>query len=73
MVRPVCDLLQTIPMFVFLIPVLMFFQIGEFSALLAICSCAVVPMIRYTRRELASTPEDQSSPRFPRARTGGRC
>lgn len=72
-VRPVCDFLQTIPMFVFLIPVLMFFQIGEFSALLAIYSGAVVPMIRYTRRELASTPEEQSRPRFPRARTSGRC
>ncbi|WP_294926512.1 ABC transporter permease subunit [uncultured Paracoccus sp.] len=58
-VRPICDLLQTIPMFVFLIPVLMFFQIGEFSALLAICSYAVVPMIRYTRQGLVSTPEDQ--------------
>lgn len=58
-VRPICDLLQTIPMFVFLIPVLMFFQIGEFSALLAICSYAVVPMIRYTRQGLVSTPEEQ--------------
>lgn len=58
-VRPVCDLLQTIPMFVFLIPVLMLFQIGEFSALLAICSYAVVPMIRYTRQGLVSTPEEQ--------------
>lgn len=58
-VRPVCDLLQTIPMFVFLIPVLMLFQIGEFSALLAICSYAVVPMIRYTRQGVVSTPEEQ--------------
>ncbi|KPA20502.1 Glycine betaine transport system permease protein OpuAB [Shimia sp. SK013] len=57
-VRPFCDMLQTIPMFVFLIPVLMFFQIGEFSAFLAICMYAVVPMIRYTRQGLISTPED---------------
>ncbi|MGR3648828.1 MAG: ABC transporter permease [Shimia sp.] len=57
-VRPICDMLQTIPMFVFLIPVLMFFQIGEFSAFLAICMYAVVPMIRYTRQGLISTPED---------------
>ena len=57
-VRPVCDTLQTIPLFVFLIPVLMFFQIGEFSALLAICAYAIVPMIRYTRHGLVSTPED---------------
>ena len=56
--RPVCDMLQTIPLFVFLIPVLMFFQIGEFSAFLAICAYAIVPMIRYTRHGLVSTPPD---------------
>ena len=57
-VRPICDFLQTIPLFVFLIPVLMFFQIGEFSAFLAICAYAIVPMIRYTQHGLTSTPED---------------
>ena len=57
-VRPICDMLQTIPLFVFLIPVLMMFQIGEFSAFLAICAYAIVPMIRYTRHGLVNTPED---------------
>lgn len=57
-VEPICDMLQTIPLFVFLIPVLMFFQIGEFSAFLAICAYAIVPMIRYTRYGLVSTPDD---------------
>lgn len=57
-IRPICDTLQTIPLFVFLIPVLMFFQIGEFSAFLAICMYAVVPMIRYTRHGLISTPDE---------------
>ncbi len=57
-VRPICDMLQTIPLFVFLIPVLMVFQIGEFSAFLAICAYAVVPMIRYTRHGLVNTPDD---------------
>ncbi|MDH3668747.1 MAG: ABC transporter permease subunit [Paracoccaceae bacterium] len=56
--RPVCDMLQTIPLFVFLIPVLMFFQIGEFSAFLAICAYAIVPMIRYTRHGLVTTPPE---------------
>lgn len=56
--RPVCDTLQTIPLFVFLIPMLMFFQIGEFSALLAICAYAIVPMIRYTRHGVTSTPPE---------------
>ena len=57
-VQPICDMLQTIPLFVFLIPVLMFFQIGEFSAFLAICLYAIVPMIRYTRHGLVSTPDE---------------
>ena len=57
-IRPVCDMLQTIPLFVFLIPVLMFFQIGEFSAFLAIILYAIVPMIRYTRHGLVTTPPE---------------
>ena len=57
-VLPICDMLQTIPLFVFLIPVLMFFQIGEFSAFLAICLYAIVPMIRYTRHGLITTPDE---------------
>ena len=55
---PICDMLQTIPLFVFLIPVLMFFQIGEFSAFIAICAYAIVPMIRYTRFGLVNTPPE---------------
>ena len=57
-IRPLCDVLQTIPLFVFLIPVLMIFQIGEFSAFLAICAYAIVPMIRYTRHGLVNTPDE---------------
>jgi len=56
--QPVCDTLQTIPLFVFLIPVLMFFQIGEFAAFLAIIAYAIVPMIRYTRHGLVTTPPE---------------
>ena len=56
--RPICDMLQTIPLFVFLIPVLMLFQIGEFTAFIAICLYAIVPMIRYTRHGLTTTPPD---------------
>ena len=56
--RPICDMLQTIPLFVFLIPVLMLFQIGEFTAFIAICLYAIVPVIRYTRHGLITTPQD---------------
>jgi len=36
----------------------MFFQIGEFSAFLAICAYAIVPMIRYTHHGLSNTPPE---------------
>ena len=57
-VRPIADTFQTIPAFVFLIPVLMFFQIGEFTALLAIIAYAFVPAIRYTENGLRQVPEE---------------
>lgn len=47
-VRPICDTLQTMPLFVLLIPVIMLFQVGDFSALVAIVIYAIVPAIRYT-------------------------
>ncbi|MGH6719801.1 MAG: ABC transporter permease, partial [Alphaproteobacteria bacterium] len=47
-VRPVVDLLQTMPTFVYLIPVIMFFQVGDLPALLAIISYSIAPAIRYT-------------------------
>ena len=54
--RPICDTFQTIPLFVFLIPVLMFFQVGEFTALLAIIAYAFVPAVRYTENGLRQVP-----------------
>ena len=48
LIRPINDTLQTMPLFVFLIPVIMLFSVGEFSALLAIIMYAIVPSIRYT-------------------------
>ncbi len=42
------DTLQTMPMFVYLIPVVMLFSIGDFPAFVAIVLYAVTPAIRYT-------------------------
>lgn len=56
--RPINDTLQTMPSFVLLIPVIMIFKIGEFSALLAIISYAVVSPIRYTEYGLRNVPEE---------------
>ena len=54
--RPVVDTLQTMPLFVFLIPVLMFFQVGELPAFLAITAYAIVASIRYTEHGLRNVP-----------------
>ncbi len=57
-VRPIIDTLQTMPLFVILIPFVMVFKIGEFTALLAIIAYAIVPAIRYTEHGLRNLPSD---------------
>jgi glycine betaine/proline transport system permease protein len=47
-VQPVIDTLQTLPSFVYLIPVVMLFRVGEFTAMIAIVLYALPPAIRYT-------------------------
>jgi len=47
-VQAVIDTLQTLPSFVYLIPVVMLFRVGEFTAVIAIVLYAIVPAIRYT-------------------------
>ncbi len=56
--RPINDTLQTMPQFVILIPVLMFFAVGEFSALLAVIVYAIVPPIRYVEHGLRNVRPD---------------
>jgi glycine betaine/proline transport system permease protein len=58
LLRPVYDSLQTMPLFVFLIPFVMIFKIGDFTALLAIIAYAFVPAARYTEHGLRNVPED---------------
>ncbi|NQV46379.1 MAG: ABC transporter permease subunit [Rhodospirillaceae bacterium] len=57
-VRPINDTLQTMPLFVLLIPVVMLFKIGEFTALIAIVAYAIVPAVRYVEHGLRDLPED---------------
>ncbi|MCX7889975.1 MAG: ABC transporter permease subunit [Rhodobacteraceae bacterium] len=47
-VRAVIDTLQTLPSFVYLMPAVMLFRVGDFTAMLAVIAFAVVPAIRYT-------------------------
>jgi glycine betaine/proline transport system permease protein len=57
-VKPVTDSLQTIPQFVLLIPVLMFFNSGDFAAFLAVIFYAIVPVIKYSESGLRNVPSD---------------
>ena len=42
------DTLQTLPSFVYLMPAVMLFRVGDFTAMIAVVAYAVVPAIRYT-------------------------
>ncbi len=58
LIRPVNDTLQTMPLFVLLIPAVMLFKLGDFTAVIAVVLYAIVPMIRYTEHGLRSVPAD---------------
>ena len=58
MVEPFADLLQTIPSFIFLIPFVILFRTGEFTAILIVISFAIVPAIRYTAEGIRNVPAD---------------
>lgn len=45
----VIDTLQTLPSFVYLIPVVMLFRVGDFAAMIAVVLYALAPAVRYTR------------------------
>ena len=45
---PVLDMMQTIPSFVYLIPILMLLGIGKIPGLIAVCIYAIPPIIRLT-------------------------
>jgi glycine betaine/proline transport system permease protein len=44
----VIDTLQTLPSFVYLIPVVMLFRVGDFTAFIAVVLYALAPAVRYT-------------------------
>ncbi len=56
LLQPVIDVLQTMPVFAYLIPAIMLFQNGDFTALLAIIAYSVVAPIRYTVHGLRQVP-----------------
>ena len=53
----VCDIFQTFPSFVYLIPVMMLFGITDTSVLIAVIVYATIPATRYTIEGLRSVPQ----------------
>ena len=51
-----CDFFQTFPSFIYLIPVIMLFQVGDVAAITAIVIYASIPVVRYTIIGLRSVP-----------------
>ena len=52
-----CDTLQTFPSFIYLVPAIMLFRVGELAIIFAIVPYATVPAIRYTYLGLKLIPE----------------
>ena len=48
LITPILDVMQTIPSFVYLIPVVMLLGIGKVPGLLAVCVYAIPPIVRLT-------------------------
>ncbi|MCF8563926.1 proline/glycine betaine ABC transporter permease [Alicyclobacillus tolerans] len=57
-ISPILDLMQTMPPFVYLVPVLLLFSIGTVPAILATIVFAMPPSIRLTRLGILQVPED---------------
>jgi glycine betaine/proline transport system permease protein len=45
-----------LPAFVYLIPVVMLFRVGDFSAMIAVVAYSLVPVIRYTAHGIRQVP-----------------
>ena len=52
-----CDTFQTFPSFIYLIPVIMLFQVNDVSAIFAVIIYGMIPSIRYTIEGLRQVPD----------------
>ncbi len=57
-VSVIIDTLQTLPSFVYLMPVVMLFRVGDFAAMLAVIAYAITPVIRYTDHGIRQVAPD---------------
>ncbi|MFE0019347.1 ABC transporter permease [Mesorhizobium sp. NPDC059054] len=53
-----CDTFQTFPSFIYLIPVIMLFKVGDVAAISAIIIYALIPIVRYTIFGLRNVPAE---------------
>lgn len=53
-----CDTFQTFPSFIYLIPVIMLFKVGDVAAISAIIIYAMIPIVRYTIFGLRNVPSE---------------
>ncbi|SHE63170.1 glycine betaine/proline transport system permease protein [Litoreibacter ascidiaceicola] len=58
MIRPVLDLMQTVPVFSYLVPILFLFGFGPVAALVATIIYAMPPMVRVTIVALRGVPSE---------------
>jgi glycine betaine/proline transport system permease protein len=58
LVNPVLDLMQTMPSFVYLIPVVMIFGLGKVPGMIAVVIYAIPPMIRLTNLGIRLVDQD---------------
>jgi glycine betaine/proline transport system permease protein len=58
MLRPILDLMQTVPVFAYLVPILFLFGFGPVSALVATIIYAMPPMVRVTTLALRGVPDE---------------
>ncbi|MBD3316141.1 MAG: ABC transporter permease subunit [Chitinivibrionales bacterium] len=57
-VRPILDFMQTLPAFVYLIPAVLFFQLGEVPGVIATLIFALPPTVRLTNLGIRQVPEE---------------
>ena len=55
-VQVAIDTIQTLPSFVYLMPVVMLFRVGDFSAMIAVIAYAIPPSVRYTDHGIRKIP-----------------
>jgi glycine betaine/proline transport system permease protein len=55
-VRVVIDTLQTLPSFVYIMPVVMLFRVGDFAAMIAVVLYSIPPAVRYTDHGIRKIP-----------------